>query len=450
MRSSGPELDDPPPIDWLIVGGGPHGFHLAVRLLAAGVDPNTARILDPHPGPLERWRSYTGNTGMFHLRSPQVHNLGTEPLALESLANSHGFRAIRRDAREPEFIPPYERPSLALFEHHARRLVEEWGLARLWIRGRAVSLDRGRVGYRVALATGNRLQARNVVLALGSGDHLHRPDWARGFDPGDPSAPLHHVFDPGFRRDALDPSEDVVVVGAGNSAAQLALALARANPDRRITLLSPHSLRQADFESDPGWLGPLRLTEFDAESCPVRRRSMIDEARQRGTLATDVMQALTGALRAGSITHTLAHVESARRESPGNRVELTVRPLELDEETYHRTGEIVARPSDAPVPLVANRVVLGTGFELGRPGGELVDRAIDALKLPLAPDGFPVLDRHLRWCPGLFATGPLAELMVGPASRNLSGARMAALRILESPELERSLAACTGAGSSRS
>ena len=42
-----------------------------------------------------------------------------------------------------------------------------------------------------------------------------------------------------------------------------------------------------------------------------------------------------------------------------------------------------------------------------------------------------VLDKHLRWhgCE-LFLTGGLAALQVGPAARNLSGARMACDRIV--------------------
>ena len=64
-------------------------------------------------------------------------------------------------------------------------------------------------------------------------------------------------------------------------------------------------------------------------------------------------------------------------------------------------------------------------------------RAIEALQLPLAPDGYPVVDEHLRWTPGLFVMGPLAELVVGPAARNLGGARMAAQRIVESREVGR-------------
>lgn len=35
-------------LDWLVVGGGIHGVHLAVRLLAErGVKPSSLRIVDP-------------------------------------------------------------------------------------------------------------------------------------------------------------------------------------------------------------------------------------------------------------------------------------------------------------------------------------------------------------------------------------------------------------------
>ena len=57
-------------------------------------------------------------------------------------------------------------------------------------------------------------------------------------------------------------------------------------------------------------------------------------------------------------------------------------------------------------------------------------------------NGLPVLDDHLRW-PGLelFITGGLAALQLGPAARNLHGARMAAARIVPAiakPSLARS------------
>ncbi|MEM1097391.1 MAG: SidA/IucD/PvdA family monooxygenase, partial [Planctomycetota bacterium] len=319
-------------------------------------------------------------------------------------------------------------------------LVARHGLMRSWKQGFATSMQSAETGYRISLQSGETLAPRNVVLALGSGDHLRWPAWATTLKSRHQEAPLDHIFDKRFHRDHLDPSEDVVIVGAGISAAQLALSLAKSGSKRRITLLARHSLRQADFESDPGWLGPLYLAEFDAERDLLKRRQMIDEARQLGSIAADVMQDLTLALRAGEVTHTLAHVQRAAWDGVGSPIRMDVRRMELDEETYHRTGEIVSRMSKSSQPLAAHRVVLATGFESCRPGGELVDRAIESLDLALAPDGFPDVDKHLRWRPGLFVMGPLAELVVGPASRNLGGARMAASRIMESPEVQRSLA----------
>lgn len=59
------------------------------------------------------------------------------------------------------------------------------------------------------------------------------------------------------------------------------------------------------------------------------------------------------------------------------------------------------------------------------------------LSLPCAACGYPLVDRALRWHGSadgpspLFVTGPLAELEVGPVSRNIQGARLAARRITQ-------------------
>lgn len=61
----------------------------------------------------------------------------------------------------------------------------------------------------------------------------------------------------------------------------------------------------------------------------------------------------------------------------------------------------------------------------------MVDQLIQRHALPCAECGYPVVDSHLRWHPAIFVTGPLAELEVGPVSRNIVGARKAANRIVE-------------------
>ncbi|MEM6673785.1 MAG: hypothetical protein AAF726_13150 [Planctomycetota bacterium] len=100
-------------------------------------------------------------------------------------------------------------------------------------------------------------------------------------------APLDHIYGPSFRREAVGAPEDVVVIDAGISSTQLAVSLAEGEPKRRITILSRHFLRQAEVDSDPGWLGPLYLTDFDSEPSVVERRAILDEARQPGSLESE-------------------------------------------------------------------------------------------------------------------------------------------------------------------
>lgn len=84
----------------------------------------------------------------------------------------------------------------------------------------------------------------------------------------------------------------------------------------------------------------------------------------------------------------------------------------------------------------------GWRVEAGSPHGpycevyEATGYRIDVAHLPwLAPhvprvcDGLPVLDTHLAAAPGLHLLGPLAELELGPAGRNLWGAMRAAERL---------------------
>lgn len=80
--------------DWLVVGGGIHGVHVAARLIAeAGVPPDRLGIVDPGERLLARWRACTTVTGMTHLRSPSVHHLDLDPHALQLFA---GKRKSRR------------------------------------------------------------------------------------------------------------------------------------------------------------------------------------------------------------------------------------------------------------------------------------------------------------------------------------------------------------------
>ena len=79
--------------------------------------------------------------------------------------------------------------------------------------------------------------------------------------------------------------------------------------------------------------------------------------------------------------------------------------------------------------LCGDGILLATGFHPRRPGGGLLDGTIGRLGLECAACGYPVVDSSLRWGPGLYVTGPLAELEIGPVARNILGARLAGERL---------------------
>lgn len=387
-------------LDWLIVGGGVHGTLLSHHLTCVGgVAPERLRVLDPHPAPLWCWEHFTRNTGMTFLRSPSVHHLEVEPHALARYAQ-------RLKTRQRLFAWPYDRPALWLFRQHCEHLVEEYGLAELRVRGRATGLTRTAHGWRVETSEG-ALEARRVVLALGLGESPCVPGWAQALRAE--GAPVQHVFEPGFQRERLPAWSRLAVVGGGISAQQLALALSERAPGT-VRLLCRHEARVHQFDSDPGWLGPKRLAGFWQVESVVERRRMIREARHRGSAPEDVAKAVHYAERDGRLQCARGEVVAARYES--GQIE-----LEWDAGTGERHRER------------CDRLVLATGFEPARPGGAWLDAAVAELGLACAPCGYPRVDKQLQWAPGLHVSGPLAELELGPVSRNISGARMAADRL---------------------
>ncbi|WP_240695809.1 FAD/NAD(P)-binding protein [Candidatus Chloroploca sp. Khr17] len=444
-------------LDWLIIGGGLHGTHLALVLTArAGVPAERLRILDPHAHLLAHWDRCTSATGMTYLRSTLVHHLALDPHDLWHFARRRGLQAT-------QFRGPYRRPALGLFRDHCQALIEQYGLAQLHLRGRATGLRRIPHGWLVETNQGS-LAARHVLLALSTGEQPRWPDWAQALRAA--GASVRHLYEP----DACDPSpntfqvssregakarrvrsrtlktlrlcafaskqspslqgidpspvscedaascellwandnpgDHTVVLGGGISAAQVAVALAQTTPGR-VTLLMRHALRVEAFDSPPGWVGPKELRGFHDEPDVCHRRALITGARRPGSMPDDVARALRRAERRGCLRIVQGEVAQASIEPDGTT------SLELPNQTLH-----------------THHVLLATGFAPHRPGGAWLDEAIATYELPIAPCGYPIVSPSLIWAPGLYVTGALAELELGPVARNIAGARHAGARFL--------------------
>ena len=379
---------------WLIVGGGIHGVHIATRLIAdAGVAADRLRIVDPSSRLLERWHDCTATTGMTHLRSASVHHLDVAPLALQHFAGKRKNRAAGL------FAAPFERPSLSLFNAHCDRVTGELGLEDLHVRSKAMTCSPERAGITVGLDDGNAIEASNVVLAIGAGDQPEWPPWAPRDD-----ARVRHVFDTGSSGWPSSP-ETVLVVGGGISAGHVALRLVAEGHE--VHLLSRHAIREHQFDSDPGWLGPKYTTDFHREPDHDRRRAVITEARHRGSMPPDMIRAIRRAITRGRMEWHEAEATEFAETSEGVSIRMS------DDST-----------------LTVDRILLATGFASRRPGGPMIDDLIASASLPCARCGYPIVDPSLRWHPGVYVSGPLAELELGPVARNIAGARRAGDRIV--------------------
>ncbi|MEE2941653.1 MAG: FAD/NAD(P)-binding protein [Planctomycetota bacterium] len=384
----------PSKLDWIIIGGGVHGVHIAVRLLSGGhATADRLRIVDPGPRLLVRWRARVAVTGMSFLRSPSMHHLDEDSYSLERFA-----RVWPSPGADP-FTRPNNRPSTELFDAHCDALIEAHGLEDAHVRDSALDVDPGEEDVVVELRRTGQLRASRVVLALGTGENLDWPDWAPRDDPR-----VAHIFDPALRPlDASTPK--VAIIGGGISAAQVALDAAKRG--HQVELICRHAIRSHQYDSDPGWFGPKNMRGFERVRSAETRRRLISTARNRGSLPADVEAALRAALADGSVRMQIAEVRSLERRP--ERVELTL-----------ADGQQVA----------AHRVLLATGFAGTRPGGQLVDRLVERSALPVAPCGFPLVDSALRWHPRVHVSGALAELEIGPIARNIAGARRAGDRIV--------------------
>jgi cation diffusion facilitator CzcD-associated flavoprotein CzcO len=394
-------------LDWLIIGGGIHGTHLALVLAQrAGVAPERLRILDPHPSLLARWHACTANTGMAFLRSGAVHHLDLHPEALTHFAKEPAGQPYRR------FIDPYRRPALDLFNAHAAHMIERHRLHERLIVGRACGLTRAGNGWRVETTDGS-IETRHVALALGAAEQPHWPVWAQQFRTA--GAPIQHIFAPGFCRADLPPWTHAVVVGGGISAAQTALALAQQQPGT-VTLLTRHALRKHDLDSDPGWIGPKYQAGFQQITDYAQRRATIQQARHRGSVPPNVAVQVRRAVKPEQLRLVQAAVVDAHQDDQ---------------------GQIRLILADGAGTLTSDSVILATGFDPQRPGGAWLETAVTDLGLPIAPCGYPIVNQALCWTDGLYVLGPLAELEIGPVARNITGARQAAERISQEGDRRR-------------
>lgn len=386
--------------DLVMVGAGPQALTLSCLMLQKRPRlHHRLRIVDPSGCWLSRWQRQMERYEIPWLRSPSPHH--PHP-------NAHALRRFaHRQQRHRQLEGAYGLPHTDLFAAFCREVISEFALEE---RVQAASVEHislpanGKGPLELSLSDGTTVQAGRVVIATGNGTPQW-PAWIKGIAGEAPVDALQHgdaIDLPALR---LRPGERILIVGGGLTSAHLSLGALRRGA--QVQLLCRRTLKQKPFDADPGWLGPKYLKGFHAEPCMHRRRHLVLDARDGGSITPEAAAELRQAQRRGELQlHEHCEVQAARWRSD--------------------QWEIVCTGGQR---LSADRIWLATGHRQGVSQHPLLQQVYEQHPIELVDD-WPVLGPDLRW-PGtpVHLMGGLAALQVGPAARNLFGGREAAQRI---------------------
>ncbi|MCP9888189.1 SidA/IucD/PvdA family monooxygenase [Cyanobium sp. ATX 6A2] len=384
----------------VVVGAGPQALCLCAQLLRKRPRwRRHLRVIDPAGAWLSRWRRQMHRLEVPMLRSPAPHHPHPNPNALRDYAHGRG--------RGHQLHGPFGQPHTGLFSDFCQQLIDSENLAALVRPGqvRELRLAPCRSGpLELSLASGERLQARQLVLACGPGEPRW-PAWALDLPPLHPPAALQHSRTLNLPALGRLDGQRVLVVGGGLTSGHLALgALERG---ATVELLCRRRLRAQPFDSDPGWLGPKRLKAFAAEPSWQRRRQLVRQARGGGSLTPEVRHRL----------------EQARR---GGRLRLHE---QIEVRQLHWGGSHWQVACSDGSALTVERIWLATGHQQGVSHQPLLRQLQRQRPLELVDD-WPVLSPELGWGgAGVFVMGGLSALQLGPAAATIHGGREGARRI---------------------
>ncbi|MFE1011674.1 flavin-containing monooxygenase [Streptomyces sp. NPDC058794] len=243
-------------VDVAVIGGGQSGLATAHALLRHGLRPVVLEASDRTAG---SWPRYYDSLTLF------------SPARYSSLPGMP-FPGTDRDRH------PHRDEVVAYLMAYAGRLDAEIRTGR-----RVICVRRAGPAFEVTLEGGGRLTARAVVAASGTFGRPHRPAWAGlgGF-----AGQVLHAAD--YRDPAPFAGRRVVVVGAGNSAVQIAAELAET---ARVTLATRAPVRFA-AQRVLGRDLHFWLTRTGLDAAPLGRllprppaQPVLDDGRHRAALA---------------------------------------------------------------------------------------------------------------------------------------------------------------------
>ncbi len=322
---------------------------------------------------------------MTSMRSPVSHHLGEDPSSLHHFLH----RPEHKDVASLAGI--FRRPTYEAFLRHSQDVIDRHGLEDSMVCGRVGSV-KPEGQHLLVQGEGVELRTRRLLIATGS--NVPRvPAWARKLQKD--GAPIRHLFgsNGGWERDLL---------GGGISAVQRALMVHR-ETKKPVRIWMRRPIQVADFDYDWTW-GKHKFQARWSKKTEHEKLEFLDRYMSRGSVPEGLAARLRRSVRRGSII-----------------VELGTPTVEWDA----KSERLILRGERQPVE--SSGLALVTGLERESVSG-WVKTTADQLGLPTA-GGLPRLDEQMHWGRGVYVSGPLARLRLGPTSTNIVGGRWAAAKL---------------------
>jgi thioredoxin reductase len=391
-------------IDVAIVGAGPYGLSLAAHLRAAGVEYRQFGL------PMRLWQAAMPR-GMF-LKSQGFASNISDP------AGTHTLEAFCAATNRP--YASYGLPvPLDTFVSYGQWFASDLGLP---IEETLVTdVSRGGGGFSVTLADGERLSARRVVVAIGVEHFAHVPAPLSSLPP---ELCTHSSAHPDL---ATFSGQDVIVVGAGQSALESAALLHESGANVRLLARKqrvvwngeplalerplPQRLREPESGLGSGW-----ATWFYSNHPELFRRLPRQTRVYRARTALGPAGASWLRARVEGKFPVAAGHTVTRAEPKGDGVMLAARRSEGGTE---RTEE-----------LVADHVIAATGYRTDLARLPFLGDELRSRLRTVAGSGSPSVTGDYRSAvPGLYIIGPAVAPTMGPVMRFVFGSRHAATTV---------------------
>lgn len=372
--------------EYAVIGAGPYGMAIASHLREAGLDVRVfGKVMDFWATQMPR--------GM-KLRSP---------LEGSHIADPHGACSLHRFGAERGVTLEKSLP-LADFVAYGRWF-QTCALPDLDSRN-VSEMERSNGTYRLTLEDGERLQARNVIVATGIGSFAHVPAPFVSL----PHELVSHTSDRNNQDLSRFAGRRVAVVGSGQSALESAALLMEAGAEVEVIARQPH-LRYLKDTGIANWIMDRRLYPFKAPGRigPIGMNWLIEHPRLFTLFPRRLQDWMTRrAIRPAGSSWLRPRNEGVRFRMGCHAVAASV-----------DGNQVRLQLSDGSVGH-ADHVLLGTGYKIDIArypfwSGNLLQAIRTA-------DGYPLLNGGFESSlPGLYFVGTTAAHSFGPLCRFVAG-----------------------------